>query len=359
MKGIVAVLALLVASCSWSALPSARSTSTTSSPRPSQDAASSPTSGSAQIPTALKWTELQGIAAGGPAVESANSSLWIATAQNQLVEYGASGSLSATALPVQPFDQPRGIAIGSDRSVWVSEDDSVVHIGPDHHIDNVFNIQGQPNGRVAVGLDQAVWVTELGRDRVARISPSGQVTEFPLPAAPPIQCGGRCPYGVVAGPDGNIWITESQLAAGDLVGRMTPTGQYQDWPLPEAGASLDDITVGPDGALWFGEDRAPRLGRVTTDGQITEMPVTMPNHGGGTEMVTSGEGLVWFSVATAPSYAEEPIVVGVAAPNATPQLYTIPGSVGPVAAIVPVSSRHATAVDVVTGGGQIWQGISS
>ncbi|MGH7776048.1 MAG: virginiamycin B lyase family protein, partial [Candidatus Dormibacterales bacterium] len=90
------------------------------------------------------------------------------------------------------------------------------------------------------GSDQAMWVTELGKDRIARII-DGQVRASPPPPAPmEVQCGGRCPHGIASGPDGNLWITKSQLAAGDQVGRMTTTGQSQSWPLPEAGAALND-----------------------------------------------------------------------------------------------------------------------
>ena len=43
-------------------------------------------------------------------------------------------------------------------------------------------------------------------------------------------------------------------------------------------AEAGRITMGPDGALWFTETSADRIGRITTDGQITEFP--LPTDGG-------------------------------------------------------------------------------
>lgn len=182
---------------------------------------------------------------GGPAVLNA-AGLWIASEQkNQLVQFTAYGGASPIDLPPQPAGtSPQGVAAASDGSIWISESSSVLRVGSDRKV-TTFAVQGQPNGRIVEGVDKAMWVTELGKDRVARII-DGQVHEFSLPPAPiQVQCGGRCPYGIATGPDGNLWVTESQLAAGDLVGRLTPQGEYKDWPLPEPGAALNDITPGP------------------------------------------------------------------------------------------------------------------
>ena len=47
--------------------------------------------------------------------------------------------------------------------------------------------------------------------------------------------------------------------------------------LPTAGAFASDITVGPDGALWFTESIGDKVGRITTKGgKITEYPPRRP-----------------------------------------------------------------------------------
>jgi virginiamycin B lyase len=40
---------------------------------------------------------------------------------------------------------------------------------------------------------------------------------------------------------------------------------------PASGPTI--ITTGPDGALWFTEYRAHRVGRVSTGGEVTESPL--------------------------------------------------------------------------------------
>ncbi len=59
------------------------------------------------------------------------------------------------------------------------------------------------------------------------------------------------PDGITAGPDGNLWFTES---GGNKIGRITPSGQITEFPLP-TGITKPyypiGITAGPEGNLWF------------------------------------------------------------------------------------------------------------
>jgi hypothetical protein len=57
-----------------------------------------------------------------------------------------------------------------------------------------------------------VWFTEASANKIARISPSGQVTEFPIPTL------GAHPLDIVRGSDGNLWFTENGAAR---IGRIT------------------------------------------------------------------------------------------------------------------------------------------
>src|SRR5579883_1402047 len=92
----------------------------------------------------------------------------------------------------------------------------------------------------------------------------------------PTTCGGSCmPTGITTGPDGNLWFTES---AGNKIGRMTPSGQIQEFPLPTtcgsaAGCGPAGIASGPDGNLWFAEALGNRLGRITPSGPVEEVPL--------------------------------------------------------------------------------------
>ncbi len=135
---------------------------------------------------------------------------------------------------------------------------------------------GVPLG-IATGSDGNLWFTETNSNKIGRITPAGAVTEFPISTAPPPPppppgvtappVPSASPRGIAAGPDGNLWFTESD---GDKIGRITPAGVVTEFPLPSAGSVLVGIAAGPDGNLWFTESNGNRIGRITVAGVVTE-----------------------------------------------------------------------------------------
>jgi virginiamycin B lyase len=61
-----------------------------------------------------------------------------------------------------------------------------------------------------VGPDGALWFTELGGQKIGRITTGGAATDFAVPTTP------SSPLGIVTGPDGALWFTETQ---GNKIGR--------------------------------------------------------------------------------------------------------------------------------------------
>jgi virginiamycin B lyase len=55
---------------------------------------------------------------------------------------------------------------------------------------------------------------------------------------------------------------------------------FTEFQLPKSSGPID-ITTGPDGALWFTDGTGLRVGRITTDGVITEFPIPIPLGVGG------------------------------------------------------------------------------
>jgi virginiamycin B lyase len=106
---------------------------------------------------------------------------------------------------------------------------------------------------------------------------------FPVPTA------GSGPNEITLGPDGNLWFTEY---FGDKIGRVTPAGRITEFPVPTANSRPYGITSGPDGNLWFTEYGAATIGRITPSGTITEFQVGTP-----TELytITSAAGALWFT----------------------------------------------------------------
>ncbi len=94
----------------------------------------------------------------------------------------------------------------------------------------------------------------------------GQViTEFPVPSA----FGGA--LGITAGFDGNLWFTEQSA---NKIGRITTAGVITEFPLPVAGTQPARIITGPDGGLWFTETGRSFIGHITPTGSFTEIPLS-------------------------------------------------------------------------------------
>ncbi len=98
--------------------------------------------------------------------------------------------------------------------------------------------------------------------------PSGTILEYPIPTA------NAGPFGIVQGPDGNMWFTESNTAT-NKVAKITPAGVITEFPLPTNNAFPGNIVAAPDGNLWY-VDEQNHLGRVTTAGTITQFPANDP-----------------------------------------------------------------------------------
>jgi virginiamycin B lyase len=135
-------------------------------------------------------------------------------------------------------------------------------------------------------------------------SAEAQITEFPLPT----DCGqfGQSPYlcaptDITVGPDGALWFTESE---GNRIGRITTAGVITEFPLPtNCGQPAGDgcvpsaITVGPDGALWFTENWGNKIGRITTAGTITEFALSTncPSGCHPDDITVGPDGALWFT----------------------------------------------------------------
>jgi streptogramin lyase len=94
---------------------------------------------------------------------------------------------------------------------------------------------------------------------------------------------------MLIGPDGAIWFTESGAAR---IGRLTTNGKLTEYKLPSGEAY--DIAIGPDRALWFTEPAANKIGRVDLKGHLREY--ALPTAGAQPAGITGGPGdTVWFT----------------------------------------------------------------
>jgi streptogramin lyase len=151
------------------------------------------------------------------------------------------------------------------------------------------------------------WEDEGNPAKIGRITTSGAIVEVPAPS-------GHRGFSMAAGPDGNLWVIS---VVGPAVDRVTLSGSFTTFPIPQAVGLPMSITAGPDNALWFTTSQG-QLCRITTAGVVTEFP--LPNgyaFSGGPPFVgitTGPDGNLWFGTVSA---------IGRSTPNGTITMFPI------------------------------------
>jgi len=147
--------------------------------------------------------------------------------------------------------------------------------------------------QIVAGPDGNLWFTESGAGTVGKITPDGHIAEYKIRKD-------SAPYGITVGPDGNIWFTEKDPAPDGTtrVGKLTTDGHLTEY-FVSAFSQPWDIVAGPDGALWFTEEDANLIGRITTDGGLTEYATgtcCFP-----TQITVGFDGNLWFTEEQGPA----------------------------------------------------------
>jgi streptogramin lyase len=202
------------------------------------------------------------------------------------------GSFSEYTLPASIQSTLSQIAItsGTDGNIWFTEPaiNKIGRITPTGVLTEftVPTANSSPSG-IATGPDGNLWFTELLGNKIGRITLAGVITEFTIPSA------GSTPRSIVAGPDGNLWFTEGNVSK---IARMTTAGVVTEFALPNA-CKPAHITVGGDRNLWF-TDGCNKVARMTTAGVLTEFP--SPTGNSTPFNITAGpDGAIWFTELTA------------------------------------------------------------
>jgi streptogramin lyase len=200
-----------------------------------------------------------------------------------------------------------------------------------------FPAGGDPNAlsvgqAIITGPDANIWFTEQAvwgtdQSRIGRITPDGQVTDFPLPDQ------GASPIGV--GPDGNIWYLGYDGPGGSQtrIGDMTPSGTViKELTLPQSIAPTN-FTFGPDGNLWFVQQWGDSIGYISPSGQVTTFDLAP---GESAIDITAGpDGNLWFTEYDVPENVDK---IGRITPGGTITEFAIPGSPGGYAGFFPITA---------------------
>jgi streptogramin lyase len=139
---------------------------------------------------------------------------------------------------------------------------------------------------ITAGPQGSLWVTESGRHQVGRVAVTGAVAkEFPV-------ASGATPLNITTGPDANLWFTES----GGRVGRLTPGGTLAEFSIRgglTGRVAPYGITAGPDGNLWVTSRDDHVIDQVTPTGAST--PLLSPSIRLESRGIAAGpDGNLWF-----------------------------------------------------------------
>jgi virginiamycin B lyase len=152
-------------------------------------------------------------------------------------------------------------------------------------------------GPMAVGPDGTVWfgASASTPPAIGRVNASGDFSQFVLrqPAGISFSFVG----GLVTGPDGALWFTVQGWEAG-MIGRLTTAGSIRYFRVPGQAPPyqiVSAIAVGSDGALWFTEGLANAIGRITTQGKITDFPLPAASLGNEFRITAGPDGALWFA----------------------------------------------------------------
>jgi streptogramin lyase len=214
-----------------------------------------------------------------------DGNLWTANWPNNIARITPGGVV--TRFPYPPSgDQtgtgcPTGITVGPDGNLWftVRGCDKVGRITTDGTI-TLFDAPAI--GPITAGGDGALWFPSFGapyQGAIGRLTTSGTFTKFDTPG------GGA----MTKGSDGNVWYNVANVNnSGDKVARITPTGTVTQFAVHH---KVMGMTLGPDGNVWFYGNLS--VGRITPTGAIAEFDTRIVA-GQPFAIAPGPDGNVWF-----------------------------------------------------------------
>ena len=220
-----------------------------------------------------------GIAAGP------DGNLWVAEFGTRKIARVTPAGGATHFPPGTTTGQPLGIAAGPDGNLWFTEFGASVigRMTPDGTF--VEFASGGAARDIAAGPDGNLWFTKPA-GAIGRITPGGVLlADFTAGIS-----AGAAPDSIALGPDGNLWFTEATGIA-----RITPAGTVTEFPLAPNDDPSSKIAAGPDGNLWFTQFNDHRVGRITPGGTITLYTQGITANGSPSGIAAGPDGRIWFT----------------------------------------------------------------
>lgn len=225
-------------------------------------------------------------------VEGLNGNLWFTeSGVDRIGEITPTGTITEFETPT-PDSNPTGIAVGSDGNLWFTESgtNDIGKITTSGTITeySTTNLDLSDTDELVKGPGGDLWFIAAdnnGDNEVAKVNTAGKVTVYSTSASP---------NDLTVGPDGNIWLGSS-----GEIDEVSSTGSITSFTIP-TGDDASAITTGPDGALWFALDGTNQIGRMTLSGTFSEYALPEPGATDGSTisiggLTTGPDGNLWFT----------------------------------------------------------------
>jgi virginiamycin B lyase len=214
---------------------------------------------------------------------------------------GTANGITEYAIPPDPQfpnSQADQITLGPDGRLWFTEPgasrlSTIDPLNPGAGIAS-FSIPApfaRPEG--IVSAYGALWFTEAATHQISRAAFSGgglAFTRIPTPTA------ASHPSDITLGPDGRLWFTEADA---NKIGALDPnnltTGGIQEYNVPTPGSEPTAITHVPGAGLWFTESTANQIGQISTSGGIVEYPAGSGGPSAPSAIAAGSDGALWFT----------------------------------------------------------------
>jgi streptogramin lyase len=148
---------------------------------------------------------------------------------------------------------------------------------------------------IVAGPDGNLWFTETQGQKIGKITPSGSITEYSLPS-------GHMPYFITSDGSGNLWFTERQTGSTpeNMVGKISIGGSLTEYAVSDMSYAIGGITKGPDGNFWLTEfaidsgNFTCNVDKITPGGTVTKY-VYHTGFGGIGQITAGPDGNLWFT----------------------------------------------------------------
>lgn len=127
---------------------------------------------------------------------------------------------------------------------------------------------------------------------VAAASAQAAITVYPVPTS--AASLGR----IVTAPDGNMWFIEKDV---NKVARITPSGQISEFVLPPISSpdvreNVKDLDIAPDGTVWVVYNHGREAIALNPDGSVKTGPVSLGGSPYGEEIRVTADGTPWITM---------------------------------------------------------------